>query len=212
MIMRSALFLKIVTCCLLALSTACTPGSDSDDTSKLNDVSDNAELARLYQQDQAERQVPDIDWPTLLKRDGERQSRVSDLLAADSLVTANDFYHAAMIFQHGADPISYRRAYELARRSVELDSTNEDARWLTAAAYDRYLLSIGEPQWYGTQLLTLNGITYLQKIDTTKVTDADRARLGAQTLDEIRANLTEANGEDRGLLQVPDSVKVKVRH
>jgi hypothetical protein len=209
--MRPAFLLTLATCGFLACLTSCSSDAERDNPNKLDAASDNAELAQLYQQDQAERQVPDIDWTALLKRDGERQDRVGELFAADSLVTANDFYHAAMILQHGADSISYRHAYELAQRSVGLDSTNENARWLTAAARDRYLLSIDEAQWYGTQLLILNGITYLQRIDTTKVTDADRARLGAQTLDEIRASLTEANGEDRGLLQVPDSLKIKVR-
>ncbi len=79
-----------------------------------------------------------------------------------------------MILQHGNDSTAYRQAYELSRRSVELDSTNGSARWLTVASYDRYLLSKGQAQWYGTQYLTLNGTTYLRPIDTTQVSDAER--------------------------------------
>jgi len=116
-----------------------------------------------------------------------------------------------MILQHGGDSTAYRQAYELSRRSVELDSTNGDARWLTVASYDRYLLSKGQAQWYGTQYLTLNGTTYLRPIDTTQVSDAERRQYGLRTLSAIRAYLTEQNGEDRGLLVLPDSIKVTIR-
>ena len=47
---------------------------------------------------------------------------------------------------------------------------------------------------------------YLQKIDTTQVSDAERRKYGIRTLLEIRAYLTQQNGEDRGLLVLPDSI------
>ena len=209
--MRRFFLLTVMACWLLACSGCSSPQSDATDKDETPLHLDNAELAELYRQDQAERQVEEIDWEVLLVRDRQRKSRVQELLAADSVVTAGDHYHAAMILQHGGDSTAYRQAYELSRRSVELDSTNGSARWLTLASYDRYLLSKGQAQWYGTQYLGINGTMYLQKIDTTQVSDAERRKYGIKTLSEIRAFLTEQNGEDRGLLVLPDSITFTTR-
>lgn len=197
--------LRLIIVVLSSLSVLTLSGASEQQT-------DNSELTTLYQQDQAARKAADIDWSKLVEEDQIRQDRVRQLLAADSVVTANDFLHAAMIFQHGGDSSSYRLAHELVVRSVELDSTNNVARWLTAATYDRYLLSLNQPQWYGTQYLIWDGTTYLQPIDTTKVTDSIRVTFGVRTLEEIHAYLTEQNGEDLGLLIVPDSIRAKILH
>ena len=48
-------------------------------------------------------------------------------------------------------------------------------------------------------------------MDTTRVSDAERRQYGIRTLSEIRAYLTQQNGEDRGWLELPDSIKVTIR-
>jgi hypothetical protein len=169
-------------------------------------IADNAELAAMFEQDQADRMTEEIDWDWVHARDEARQSRVRQFMQSDSLVTTDDYYHAAMIMQHGGDSTAFRSAYDLAAKAVAIDSTHEIASWLYAAAWDRYLLSTGQPQWYGTQYVTLNDTTWLFPIDTTKVTDAERKRRGVRTLDEIRMKLAEENGSDVGLLQLADSL------
>ena len=168
-------------------------------------------MAELYAADQADRST-ELKGPSeMIARDSARRSRTLELIRADSLGTAGDYYHAAMIFQHGRDSAAYRRAHELAARSVELDSTRAESRWLVAASLDRYLLSVDRPQCYGTQTISFgDGPTYLQPIDTACVTDAERRRVGAETLAEIRDRLTEVNGEDRGLSIVPDSLLARI--
>lgn len=128
------------------------------------------------------------------------------MMEADSLVTANDYYHAAMIFQHGSDSVAYKLAWDLAEIAVTLDSTHYSALWLTAAAQDRYLLSIGKRQVYGTQFMVYTDVWYLQVIDQSAVSDADRQCKGTRTLSEIEAFLSEQNGKDLGLNIVPDSI------
>lgn len=71
------------------------------------------------------------------------------MLNAGEVRTATDYFHAALIFQHGADPEDYLLAHVLAVNSVILG--NRDARWLAAATLDRYLNRIGKPQVFGTQ-------------------------------------------------------------
>nr|WP_240978687.1 energy transducer TonB [Longimicrobium terrae] len=80
---------------------------------------------------------------------------------------------------------------------------NDRARWLAAASLDRWLLSTGQPQRYGTQYLEQGGRTYLQPIDSTAVTDEERRRAGVETLDGIRARLARVNGTAEGSLAPP---------
>lgn len=109
----------------------------------------NEELRALYQADQADRQPP-IDWATMAAQDVIRRRRVEALIAAGALQVAEDYFHAAMVFQHGPTPDYHLRAHELAKRSVEMGGPPV-AKWLTAAAYDRWLRGQGKPQKYGTQ-------------------------------------------------------------
>ncbi len=84
----------------------------------------------------------------LAGRDRARRRWVAELLAAGA-AHADDLYHAAMVFLHGEKADDWRRAHELALRSAELGHSH--ARWLAAAAYDRWLMMQGRPQKYGTQ-------------------------------------------------------------
>jgi TonB family protein len=84
---------------------------------------------------------------------------------------------------------------------------HEPARWLAAAALDRHLLSTGEPQQYGTQFQIRDSTWYLSPIDTAAVSDAERRRAGARTLDEIRAYLARQNGTAMGSLVPPPKVE-----
>lgn len=113
------------------------------------------ELAALYAADQRERaDHPAAGTPAyreLRERDQQRRERVSELVALDALSTAEDYYHAAMIFQHGDSVDDAWQAHVLARKSAELG--HDRARWLAAAALDRWLMYQGQPQKYGTQFV-----------------------------------------------------------
>jgi uncharacterized protein YhaN len=80
----------------------------------------NQELRALFDEDQADRhgQLP----ADLAERDEYRRRRVEQLLAEGTVVDPDDLFHAAMVFQHGADRAHFLRAHELAkRRRVRLD-------------------------------------------------------------------------------------------
>ncbi len=169
---------------------------------------DNSELKRMYEEDQYSRKAEKIDWKELTKQDSTRRVRVGEMIKQDLLLTSNDFYHAAMIYQHGKDSISYKSAWEYSQKAFFMDKANENARWLSAASYDRYLLSIGKPQVYGTQFIVLDKKYYLRDFDSTKVSDSVRTFFGTRTIKEIKDYLTEKNGGDKGLLIFPKSNKV----
>ena len=92
-----------------------------------------------------------------------------------------------------------------------MDTNNISARWLSAASYDRYLLSIGKPQIYGTQFLIVANKYYLRDFDTTKIAEPERIYYKTKTLKQIREYLTKKNGEDKGLLVYPKSNKIIIK-
>jgi len=165
--------------------------SVKDDASVLD--KDNTELAEIYENDQADRQSDNINWKVVSKRDSLRELRVYELLDSNLVKTSRDYHNAAMIFQHGGDTTAYGMAVKLMRKSIELDSTAD--KWLLAAATDRYLISKGEPQIYGTQYYksSEDAPWVLGTIDTTKISDAVRMEFGVETLAEQRENVRRMN-------------------
>jgi hypothetical protein len=112
-------------------------------------AADNLKLTELYTVDQAARQGNNIDWVKLSSDDEKRRQEVHRMLSAGEVRTGTDYYHAAMVYQHGQTPDDYLLAHVLAVDAISLGS--KDARWLSAATLDRYLRSIWQPQIFGTQ-------------------------------------------------------------
>lgn len=157
----------------------------------------NLELKRIFDEDQAARSGPieSVDIEALARENSAHRTRVRELATAGTLRTARDFYHAAMVFQHGPDSSAYAQAHQWARHSEALDSTDVAARWLVAAAWDRYQMSRDQPQWFGTQTTRLGGVgpVILYSLDTTRTTDAERVHRGVGTLAALRARLDTIN-------------------
>ena len=139
-------------------------------------------LRELFADDQAARQTNPIDWDALLVADAQRRREVLSHLVAGQIGRGESLYHAAFIFQHGACPEHFQLAHQLAEAA--LAAGFEQARWIYAATLDRYLLSIGQPQKYGTQFLVgANGQWVLRPYDPT-TTDEERRRYNVPPLDE----------------------------
>ena len=155
----------------------------------------NMPLYLLFRADQSDRAGVYVgdEKNEIAHRDSLRREKVTVMISKNELKVSDDYYHAALIYQHGLDSLDYKLANQLANKAVELDSTNENARWLVAASQDRYLWSIGQPQWYGMQLHKLAGKWTLEPIDTTKVTDKDRRFLCVPSLKVKRQQIKEMN-------------------
>jgi len=151
----------------------------------------NQELRALFEQDQADRDGGLR--PDARARDDRRRRQVEALIAAGGLRDPEDYYHAAMVFQHGTKPAHYLRAHELASRGAELGV--REARWLAAAAYDRWLMMNGRPQKYGTQYRADGGRWVLWEVDPA-TTDAERAQWDVPTLAEAHARAEEMTRTD----------------
>lgn len=110
----------------------------------------NPEMTAIYDADQAARADPaSIDWNVLRPADAARRARTQALLEAGQLGSADDFYHAAFVFQHGDTPDDFLKAHALA--TVAAARGKPEAAWIAAATLDRYLQRIGQAQIYGTQ-------------------------------------------------------------
>ena len=149
-------------------------------------IADNETLKTIYEQDQLDRGAKVIDWSEVRVRDDKRREQTLIMLRTGELRTAKDYLHAAMIMQHGRSAEDFKVANGLARISMTIDPSNTQARWLTAASWDRMLTSKNMPQWYGTQyrLSEHSGQYELFPIDETAVSDEDRVAMSVPVLQD----------------------------
>jgi hypothetical protein len=117
----------------------------------------------------------------LEQRDREHRKRVSEIIATQELNAPEDYFHAAMIFQHGETVEEIWQAHTLAKQGAELGY--DPARWLVAAALDRWLMYQGKPQEYGTEFVSDGNRYWLWDVDPT-TTDAERSQWNLPSLQQ----------------------------
>jgi hypothetical protein len=157
----------------------------------------NSVLTRLAADDQADR-LPGhnkIDWSVVGKRDAQRRAQVLQWLADGDIRTADDYFHAALIFQHGDSIEDTQLAFALATTAVRMAPSNHDAQILRVDAWDRIMQESGKPQWYGTQYVRskTTGKWELYPTDPSAVTDAQRKAIGLPSLSEAMAVVAQLN-------------------
>jgi len=113
---------------------------------------DNLRLDDLYAADQKDREMvytTSAEVDQLKQRDADRRRELVEMIGQGTVNTSNDMYHAAVLFLHGAEPKEFLSAHRLA--TMAAINGHRPSRWLAAASLDRFLMSIGLPQTYGTQ-------------------------------------------------------------
>ena len=154
------------------------------------DGDDDVELASMFDADQSSRRDR-----TMSERDDRaRLVHVLSMLERDALGTPADYHHAAMILQHGNAREHYHLAFELARRAAAVGYA--PARWLAAAALDRWLMHAGLPQKFGTQFRQVGAALELWMVDPT-TTDDERAAWDVPPLAEQLARASRLPVDDR---------------
>lgn len=154
----------------------------------------NEELLALYQADkyehahQAKFNTP--EYKAMRARDLERRRRVIEMAAHNVLQTAEDYFHAAWIMNHGDTPSDAERAHEFALHASGMG--HRPARWLAAASYDRWQMYQGKPQKYGTNYVFDGHADRLWDVDPA-TTDAERADWDVPPLAEQLRKAEEAN-------------------
>lgn len=142
----------------------------------------NPELAALYEADQAARQSSGSLGVEVATRDRTRRARVHELMAQGDLASGRDYFHAALIFQHGDEANDYLLAHALATTAIAMGEPM--AGELAAASLDRYLQSIGQSQIYGTQFKVPNDGSEVTQgaYDRDLLPDAARTAVGVPGL------------------------------
>lgn len=171
---------------------------DSGATYRRIEYATNDEMTAIFNADQAARQGPDIDWSIVGPEDDKRRARTSDLLKIGALQSADDYYHAAFVFQHGDKPSDYLMAHTLAM--IATARGKPEAIWIASATLDRYLQKIGQQQVFGTQYSSKDGKMWTQEpYDRELISDAMRKALNvpSQAEQEQRRQSIEAqaNGQ-----------------
>ncbi|GAC1449622.1 MAG: hypothetical protein NVSMB9_33590 [Isosphaeraceae bacterium] len=165
----------------------------------------NAELAKLHDEDQADRMPKDgkpIDWAVVSKRDRQRESRVKALYEKGEIHSGRDYQRAAMVLQHASTPEDFLLAHEFC--VVALAKGEREARWLAAATEDRLLMNLARPQRFGTQYRSSgpDDPWRLYKV-APGVTDNLRRELNVPTLAEARERESRMNEKAKGEASPP---------
>lgn len=119
------------------------------------DVSEK--LAYAYKTDQADRMTVSAYLgmfnDNMAKRDSIRLEQANQLYKEDQISLPMDKFYAAFIFHHSKQSSFFQIAQELAGEAASVSELKDNyvVQWLAKATYDRWLVSLGKPQKYGTQ-------------------------------------------------------------
>src|SRR5581483_7486383 len=127
---------------LLACLTLSTITAGQCSTYPNPDPASNATLRKLCEEDQKARtgDYRKIDWSVVTAADAEHRQAVRKMIDADELHTADDYFDAGLIFQHGDKPADYLLAHTLA--VIATAKGHGGGTSLSAVSLDRYLRSI----------------------------------------------------------------------
>lgn len=159
------------------------------------DAEASRRMTQIFTEDQNARGNPNIDWKKVAWEDQKRRFETLNLLKEGRLSSAQDYLGAAFVFQHGECPQHYQLANLLAGQAIARGG-GQEARWIYAATYDRWQRSLGLPQKYGTQYLSMGEGCHFQLEEyDLRTTDEERAKYGVPPLKEALARADQLNAD-----------------
>ena len=157
----------------------------------INRTLDN-DLKALYDADRREHQLGLVvgtpEYDAMRMRDRERRRLADNILTSGTALGMDDLYHAAWLFNHGETVADAKRSFELARSAAE--QGHPSAKWLSAAAYDRWLMYMGQVQKFGTQIVPDGERFRVWDVDP-RTTDAERAQHDVPPIAELERRAEE---------------------
>ncbi len=178
--------IRKLTAIVLASALGLAPGPSSAQSvqSQPGMKPGNAEIRALLASDDIDHADDSkIDFAKIAHADQTRRTRVRDLLIKGELRNGGDFRAAAFIFTHGSSTDDYLLAHALALTAVSLG--DHKALWIANASLDRYLMTIGQKQIFGTQFAQQDGpdLPFTQEpYNRDLVPDALRKKVGIKPL------------------------------
>jgi len=143
------------------------------------------QLEQLYLDDKSDRQLFDegkVSEQQLRQNDAHRQEALNRILPTLVETEIWNCHYACLLLMHSwsDDPATYKLAHDYARKAIKLGSNV--TKWLYAASLDRWLVSQGKKQKFGTQFNTATGIICDYDSNTS---DQERGDYGVPPLSEL---------------------------
>jgi len=139
------------------------------------------DLEDLYYEDKKEREDSSIETETVELHTQERLKKLKKLLPNIDQSEIWNCHYVAYLLQHGNSEYEYKLAHDYAQKAIAMGSSV--TKWLYAATLDRWLISQGKKQKYGTQFKFENGNWELLSTDES-VTDEERKEYGVPPLSQ----------------------------
>ncbi|HEY9793590.1 MAG TPA: hypothetical protein V6D22_24540 [Candidatus Obscuribacterales bacterium] len=162
------------------------------------------ELAKMFEQDQADRKTilthpQPGQWEIISAHDKQHHDRILELMRQDKLKSADDFYYAAMIMQHGSDTKDFSLAHIFAMAAAQ--KGHKLAPALSALSFDRLMLSVGQPQIFGSQSCSEANAPYklTEPMQLDLITDSIRKEFNTQTIPEAKEWLNQLNARRKSI-------------
>lgn len=114
-------------------------------------------LSYAYETDQADRMTVGaylgLFENNMAKRDSIRLAQVRQLYQDNQISLPKDKFYAAFVFHHSKKSELFEIAQQLAGEAAAVSELKDDyvVQWLARATYDRWMVSLGKPEKYGTQ-------------------------------------------------------------
>lgn len=157
----------------------------------------NKRLIELFERNQKLRYgASDEDWAdkefTMKLRDEEIRARkaIIGLLRRGEITTADDFYRAGHFFHHSLTFRDYALGLTLFAASHHLGELWGKNYY--AVALDRFLLSIKQPQYFGTQFERKKG-KWLISSSRENVSDKERKKYLVEPLEKMKKRVNKMN-------------------
>lgn len=138
----------------------------------------SSELKSLFDTDQADRAALHGNWTNkefiqrMVENDSRRLQRAGEIYEqykSGSLSLADsEKVQLAFLFQHSSNIDDYWKAHKLG------EAAGEEGKWIAAAAEDRWLLSTGKKQKWGTQFMSDTEQAPMLSDEESRITDEMR--------------------------------------
>lgn len=145
----------------------------------------NIQLEQLYLDDKNDRALFEkgkLSKKFLKQNDTHRQEVLNTILPTLDETEIWNCHYACLLLMHSwsDDPAIYKQAHDYAKKAVKLGSNV--TKWLFAASLDRWLVSQGKLQKYGTQFNIKTGEICAYDHSTS---DHERSEYGVPPLSEL---------------------------
>lgn len=145
----------------------------------------NIELENLYYEDLEDRVKYDDGTLTESKLSKRDAKRLETFLQLEPKIDANEIWnchYACLILMHSGatEPQPYEKAHWYAKKAIDMGSNV--TKWLFAASLDRWLVSQGKEQKYGTQYDLKTGLILPYDKETS---DEERKKYGIPPIKDL---------------------------